>query len=277
MSDAIPSGRSRLHDVLPAVLLILVAIAVAGPWIAPFDPVTPDYRNRLAGISPSHLLGTDQLGRDIASRILTGARASLGMALGAATIATLVGMAAGVLGATMGGRVDWALTRLAEIFQSFPGFIVAVAVLGAYGPSPLGIVVTLAATGWMGHARLVRGLVRSLAIRDHVVAARLYGVAPLPLVRVHMLPLMLPPIIVMWSENWSRAILSVCALGFLGLGVAPPDPEWGAMLADGRSHMGAAPLVMIGPGATILVCVLLINLAGDWMRDRVALDEVRAA
>jgi ABC-type dipeptide/oligopeptide/nickel transport system permease subunit len=263
--------------ILPMALMLLCVVAVLGPQLAPYEATAPDFRARLQGVSPAHLLGTDQLGRDTASRLLVGARSSIGLSLAVSTLAALLGCVVGLAGAAAGPRTDAALTRITEVFQSFPGFIVAVAIAGAFGPSVPGIVLTLVLTGWMAQARLVRGLTRSLMTQDYVVAARLYGVGALALAWRHLLPRLLPPVIVVWSEGWSRAILAVSGLGFLGMGTQPPHPEWGAMLADGRSYMAAAPLLMLAPGLAILLSVLTINLTGDWLRDRFAIDETKAA
>ena len=268
-------GRSDL--VWPILMVVLALLAFCGPWLSVYDVAAPDYRSRLALPSVQHPLGTDHLGRDIAARVLTGARASLGMSLAIATIATLLGLLAGVIGATCGRRTDALLTRVAEIVQTLPAFVIAITVAAAFGASHVSLVVTLAALGWTTHARLVRGLVRSISVREHVTAARLYGLSPVLVFRRHYLPLITPALLVTWSENWSRAVLAISSLGFLGLGVPPPQPEWGAMLADGRSYMGSAPFVMFGPGLAVVFSVLAINLFGDWLRDGLALDEARAA
>lgn len=267
----------RITSPFPLALAGLCVLAAIGPLIAPYDVTTPDFRARLTGVSSSHVFGTDQLGRDIASRLLAGARPSLGLSLVIATLATAIGVGLGALGAALGPRSDSLLTRVTEAFQAFPSFICAVAITGVFGSSTFSIIAALVLTGWMGHARLVRGLSRSIATRTYVVAARLYGVNGFTLFWRHYLPSLLPPIAVVWSEAWSRAILAVSGLGFLGLGAQPPNPEWGAMLADGRSYMSAAPLVMLAPGGAILLSVLTINLAGDWLRDRFAVDETKAA
>jgi ABC-type dipeptide/oligopeptide/nickel transport system permease subunit len=247
----------------PALIGLLTLVALLGPQLAPHDVVAPNFRLRLAPPEWSHPLGTDHLGRDIASRVLAGARATLGMSFAIATLATILGVAV--------------LTRLAEIVQTLPAFVLAVTVSAAFGASSIGIVATFAMLNWTTHARLTRGLVRSIDMREHVTVARLYALPPWLIARRHFLPLVVPPLLVTWSENWSRAILAISALGFLGLGIPPPEPEWGAMLSDGRSYMSAAPLVMLGPGLAVVISVLIINLFGDWLRDRLALDETRAA
>ena len=267
----------RLNGIWPCLMALLLFVALLGPLMAPYDPAIPNYRLRLSSASMMHLMGTDHLGRDILSRVLVGARASLGVSVLIATIATLLGVTAGVV-SVMGGRwTDSAMTRSAEVAQTMPAFIVAVTVAAAFGPSEAGLVIALAALNWTTHARLTRGLVRSISLREHVTAARLYGVSPTQLFRRHYLPLIAPALLVTWSENWSRAVLAVSGLGFLGFGVPPPQPEWGSMLADGRSYLGVAPVVMLGPGLAIVISVLMINLFGDWLRDTVASDTPRAA
>jgi ABC-type dipeptide/oligopeptide/nickel transport system permease subunit len=261
----------------PALIGLLTLVALLGPQLAPHDVVAPNFRLRLAPPEWSHPLGTDHLGRDIASRVLAGARATLGMSFAIATLATILGVAVGILSVMAGRWADAVLTRLAEIVQTLPAFVLAVTVSAAFGASSIGIVATFAMLNWTTHARLTRGLVRSIDMREHVTVARLYALPPWLIARRHFLPLVVPPLLVTWSENWSRAILAISALGFLGLGIPPPEPEWGAMLSDGRSYMSAAPLVMLGPGLAVVISVLIINLFGDWLRDRLALDETRAA
>ncbi len=268
---------ARRSFVWPALIALLVLVALLGPSLTPYDVATPNYRLRLAPPTWSHPLGTDHLGRDIAARVLVGARATLGMSFAIATLATILGVAVGVLSVLAGRWGDALLTRLAEVVQTLPAFVLAVTVSAAFGASHAGLVATFVALGWTTHARLARGLVRAIATREHVLVARLHGVAPFAIVRRHFLPLIAPPLLVTWSENWSRAILAISGLGFLGLGVPPPQPEWGAMLTDGRAYMGSAPLVMLGPGLLIVTSVLTINLFGDWLRDRVSDDQSRAA
>lgn len=269
--------RLKWWSVWPVMLVLVLLLALFGPAMAPYDVATPNYRLRLSAPSFAHLLGTDHLGRDIASRVLHGARASLGMSIAIATLATLIGVAVGITSGIAGGRVDAILTRLLEIVQSFPGFLIAIAVAGAFGSTHMTLIMTLAALGWAGHARLARGLVRSISAREHVIISRLHGSTEGQIIRWHYLPAIAPAVLVSWSENWSRAILAISGLGFLGLGVPPPEPEWGAMLADGRTYLGSAPLVMFGPGLAVVASALIINLFGDWLRDRVSQDDVRAA
>jgi peptide/nickel transport system permease protein len=265
-------------DILWLTLISLLAFAaLIGPHLAPYDVATPNYRQRLAPPSWDHFLGTDNLGRDIASRVLVGARTTLGMSFVIATAATALGLAIGVLSVIAGRWMDALLTRAAEIVQTLPAFVLAVTVSAAFGASHVGIVATFTALSWTIHARMARGLLRSIDAREHVTVAKLYGLPALQIVRRHYLPLISPPMLVTWSENWSRAILAISGLGFLGLGVPPPQPEWGAMLSDGRSYMGSAPLVMLGPGLAIVISVLVINLFGDWLRDSISSDQVGAA
>lgn len=265
-------------DVFWLTLIVALALmALIGPYVPPYDVSMPNYRQRLAVPSWDHLLGTDHLGRDIASRVLVGARATLGMSFVIATAATVIGLAVGIISVMAGRWVDALLTRASEIVQTLPAFVLAVTVSAAFGASEVSVMMTFVALNWTMHARLARGLIRSIDAREHVTVAKLYRLPALQIARRHYLPLVAPPLMVTWSENWSRSILSISGLGFLGLGLPPPQPEWGAMLADGRSHMGSAPLVMLGPTLAIIISVLLINLFGDWLRDRTASDQVSAA
>lgn len=275
-----PVKHSRLRNwgwAWPALIGVLAVVAFLGPHLALHDTLAPNYRLRLAPPSWDHPLGTDHLGRDIASRVLAGAQATLGMSFAIASLATILGVAVGVFSVMAGRWADGALTRLAEIVQTLPAFVLAITVSAAFGASTGGIVTTFVVLHWTTHARLARGLVRSIDAREHVTVARLYALPPWLIMRRHYLPLVVPPLLVTWSENWSRAILAISALGFLGLGIPPPQPEWGAMLSDGRSYMSAAPLVMLGPGLAVVASVLAINLFGDWLRDRLASDDTRAA
>lgn len=271
------SFRNRGDVVWLTLIALLALAALIGPYVAPYDVSTPNYRQRLAAPSWEHLLGADHLGRDIASRVLVGARATLGMSFVIATAATAIGLAVGIISVMAGRWADALLTRAAEIVQTLPAFVLAVTVSAAFGASEVSVMATFVALNWTTHARLARGLIRSIDAREHVTVAKLYGLPALQIARRHYLPLVAPPLMVTWSENWSRSILSISGLGFLGLGLPPPQPEWGAMLTDGRSHMGSAPLVMLGPALAIIISVLLINLFGDWLRDRTASDQVSAA
>ncbi|MEM8577258.1 MAG: ABC transporter permease subunit [Pseudomonadota bacterium] len=244
-----------------------VALALLGPMLAPHDPVAIDIPSRLSGPSADFPLGTDALGRDILSRILYGARWSLGLAFLISLLSLLIGTAIGLMAALGGRLADWGLMRATDTFLAFPELVAAVVIAGLMGASTWSLVFALSVTGWMRYARVARGIGLSLRSRGYVVQARLAGMGGLSIARWHFLPALVPSLVVVWTGMFARAILGISALGFLGFGVQPPAPEWGAMLLDARVHMRSTPLQMIWPGLAVVICVLAINLAGDALRD----------
>lgn len=246
------------------------ALCLFGPMLAPHDPTVINIPNRLAPPGRAWPLGTDAMGRCILSRLLHGARWSLGLAFGISAISFVVGTIAGLL-AAMGGRVvDWGVMRTTDTFLAFPDLVAAVVIAGILGAGTSSLIFALTVTGWMRYARVARGIGLSLATRGYVVQARLVGLSPLAIARWHYLPALLPSLTVVWTGQFARAILGISALGFLGFGVQPPSPEWGTMLLDARIHMRSTPLQMIWPGIMIVICVLAINLSGDALRDQLA-------
>ncbi|MBQ2259979.1 MAG: ABC transporter permease [Loktanella sp.] len=271
-------ARSSLWDaILLGAMLVLVVLAAVGPWLVPSNPTTTDFGARLQSPSAAYPLGTDALGRDQLSRLLAGARATLGLALIISLGAALLGLAAGLAAAAMGGTGDRLLTRATEVLQAFPELIAALAIAALFGPSVGNLVLALVVTGWMRYARLTRSMALAIVARDHVALARMAGLSRLAVLRRHVLPLILPALLVMWTGGWARSILAVSALGFLGFGIQPPAAEWGAMLLDARRHMVEAPHLMWAPGLAILFAVLAISLAGDRLRDLFPFDEARVA
>ena len=248
----------------------IVLVAVLGPLLAPHDPAAINIPQRLAPPGGAHLLGTDALGRDILSRLLHGARWSLGLAFVISVIGLLIGTAIGLIAALGGRLADWAVMRTTDTFLAFPDLVAAVVVAGLMGAGTWSLIFALSVTGWMRYARVARGLGLSLASRGYVVQARLAGLSALSIARWHYLPSLLPSLTVVWTGMFARAILGISALGFLGFGVQPPTPEWGTMLLDARIHMRSTPLQMIWPGLAVVLSVLAINLTGDALRDALA-------
>jgi peptide/nickel transport system permease protein len=252
------------------LMLVFIALAGLGPLLAPHDPSAIDIPNRLSPPSINALLGTDAMGRDIFSRLLHGARWSLGLAFLISVIGLSIGTLAGLI-AAQGGRVaDWVVMRTTDTFLAFPELIAAVVIAGVRGAGTGSLIFALIVTGWMRYARVARGIGLSLQTRGYVVQARLAGMSPLAIARWHYLPALLPSLTVVWTGMFARAILGISALGFLGFGVQPPMPEWGTMLLDARIHMRSTPLQMIWPGLAVVICVLAINLVGDVLRDTLA-------
>jgi peptide/nickel transport system permease protein len=248
----------------------LVAAAAAAPWLAPADPHFQHLEKRLAPPSLAHPLGLDELGRDILSRLLWGGRVSLTVALAVVSLAVSVGTAIGALAGFAGGRVDAFFMRLADVFLAFPGVLLAVALVAVLGPALENLILALSAIGWVGYARLVRGQVQSLARLPFVAAARASGLSRQRVVLCHVLPHVVPTLAVEASLGMAGAILAEAGLSFLGLGVPPPQPTWGAMINGGRPHLLDAPHVSLVPGLAILLTVLVLNLLGEGLAEELA-------
>lgn len=253
-----------------SLFCVLLVVAIAGPLLAPFDPTAIDIPNRLSPPNSRWFLGTDALGRDILSRLLHGARWSLGLAFVISLIGLCLGTVIGLIAALGGKAADWAVMRVTDSFLAFPELVAAVVIAGILGGGVSSLIFALSVTGWMRYARVARGIALSLGSRGYVVQAKLAGMSPIAIARWHYIPSLLPSLTVVWTGMFARAILGISALGFLGFGVQPPMAEWGTMLLDGRIHMRSTPLQMIWPGMAVVICVLAINLAGDTLRDALA-------
>lgn len=278
-TEAVPGPLGRLilrrlaTDRTARVGLVLVVacalVAVLGPSLAPHDPlaVTVD---RLQRPGLHHLLGTDGLGRDLLSRLLHGARLTLGSATVAAAVVTLIGLVVGTAAGYGGGLVDKVLMRLVDVVLAVPGLVLGLAVAGLFHPSLTAVMLALITVWWAGYARIVRGLVLSLRERPFVEAARATGAGEWRVVTRHILPGVVSPVVVLATLEIGQLILVISSLSFLGLGAPPPTPEWGAMLNDGRIYFLSDPHVVLVPGIAISLAVAGFNLLGDGIRD--ALD-----
>ncbi len=242
--------------------LALVA-ALAAPWLAPYDPYRQDLHHRLEGPSARHWLGVDELGRDVASRLLYGARVSIGVGLAVVTFSALLGAALGAVAGFAGGWADTLLMRTADVLLAFPGILLAITVVALLGPALPHLVLALCAIGWVGYARLVRAQVLALAGRDFVTAALAAGVPRRRVLIRHLLPHVAPTLAVQASLGMAGAILAEAGLSFLGLGVPPPSSSWGSMINAGRPHLLDAPHVTLFPGLAIVLTVLGLNLLGE--------------
>ena len=252
------------------ILLLFALTALLAPVLAPYDPVATNPVDRLQGPSSTYGLGTDQLGRDILSRLMWGARLSLGSTAIAALSTMIIGVGVGVIAGYYGGWVDNILMRVADVVLAFPGLILAIAIVGMLGPSVQNVVLGLTLVWWVSYARVTRSLVLSLRERDFVEATRAVGATDRRIMLRHILPNVLSPLIVLVTLDSGRLLLTISGLSFLGLGAQPPTPEWGAMLNAGRTALQKAPQLMIYPGIAISLTVLGFNLLGDGLRD--ALD-----
>ena len=251
-----------------AVLLGLVGAAVLAGVLAPADPNAQELAGRLQEPGAAgHLLGTDQLGRDILSRLIYGSRVSILVGFGAAMLSALIGVSVGLVSGFRRGRLDAFLSWLSNVQLSFPFILLAIAFVGALGPGLRNVILVLGLTGWVVFARLARGETLSASQREYVMAARALGASDLRLMVRHILPNILSPLIVVFTFEVARMIIAEASLSFLGLGVEPRIVSWGSMLADGRQYLDGAWWLATLPGLAIVVTVLGINLLGDWLRD----------
>jgi peptide/nickel transport system permease protein len=251
-----------------AMLALFALSAVFAPLIAPHDPLSQNLDQDLIFYSAGHPLGTDKLGRDILSRTVYGARVSLLVGCATVALSVAMGFALGSLSGYAGGRIDQALMRLVDILMAFPGILLAIAFTAVLGPGIDHVVLALCLIGWTTYARLVRGEILALREREFVHAARALGCPPQRIVLRHLLPNLLPPLLIQATFGLAAAIVAEGSLSFLGLGVAPPTPSWGSMLNDGRQFLLVAPHLTTYPGLALMLTVLALNLVGDALQDR---------
>ena len=253
---------------LPALVLIMWALLAL---LAPIMSLAPEriaLEHILDPPTEGALLGYDDLGRDIAARLISGARTSFLVAIGVVGLSLLAGTLFGTLTAYHGGWWDRLAVLIVDIFLAFPGILLAIALAGLLGPGIDNVIIALTAVGWVGYARLSRAQVLSLAQREHVQAARALGSRHTHIVRHHLLPLMAAPLIIEATFGVAAVVIAEAGLSFLGLGVQPPASSWGAMIRDGTRYMLVAPHVVLAPGIAILLVVLAVNRLGDRLRDR---------
>jgi peptide/nickel transport system permease protein len=261
--------RQRLSFI---VVGLWALVAVTASWL-PLRPNGVDLPRILAPPDATAVLGNDDLGRPVLDRLIVGARTSFVVGFGVVLLSSAAGALLGGVSAYAGGWLDLVLVRVVDVFLAFPGILLAIALAGVLGPGIDNVILALAAVGWVGYARLMRAQVLSLKARDHVAAARALGAGPARILRRHLLPLALAPLIVEASFGVAGAVVAEAGLSFLGLGVQPPQASWGSMIRDGVSYMLVAPHLVLAPGAALMLVVLAVNLLGDTLRDRL---DVRA-
>jgi len=261
-------ARQRLALAGLLLLLLFLLCAVLAPMLTPHDPSQLDLATRLTPPSAAHWFGTDELGRDVLSRTLFGARVSLTVAFAVVAISLAVGLVLGMLAGFYGGWLDTVINLyLTNAFLALPGILLAVAFVAFLGPSLINLTCALALAAWVNYARLVRAQVMAIKQREFVQAARSLGAGDLRLMLRHILPNILQPLLVQAAVGMAAAVLAEATLSFLGLGVQPPTATWGAMLNDARSHLFESPYLIFFPAAAVAVCVLTFNLVGDGLRD----------
>jgi peptide/nickel transport system permease protein len=251
-----------------AVLILLALSSLLAPLLAPHDPLRQNLDQDLVAYSSDHPLGTDKLGRDILSRTIYGGRISLLTGIATVLISLAIGVLAGSLSGYFGGWLDLLLMRLVDILMAFPGILLAIALTAVLGPGFHHVILALCLIGWTGYARLVRGEILSLREREFVQAARGLGCPPKRIISRHLLPNLLPPLMIQATFGLAAAIVAEGSLSFLGLGVEPPTPSWGSMLNDGRQFLLVAPHLTTYPGLALMLTVLALNIVADTLQER---------
>ena len=262
--------RNKLAIAGMVILAVFLLSAILASWIAPYDPVVQELVCRREPPSREHLLGIDEVGRDVLSRIIFGARSSLQVGLGSVSFAIIIGALLGAVAGYLGGWVDNGVMRLMDIMLAFPSLLLAIAIVSILGPGLMNMLYAIAIVSIPLYARIVRASVLSVKEQDYILAARAIGVPPRRILLHNIMPNALTPLIVQGTLGIATAILDAAGLSFLGLGAQPPTPEWGAMLGQGRGSIFSAPHIVFFPGLAMMFTVLGFNLLGDGLRD--ALD-----
>lgn len=259
--------ENKAFRISTLLVLILVIVAVSAPLIAPYDPLYAIMKDANMEPSAAHLFGTDKLGRDVLSRILYGASYSLSSVLVLVSAIFIVGTTLGVLAGYFGGKVDIIIMRIADMMISFPGMILAIAIAGIMGGSLINAMIALLVVTWTKYARLARSMVLKVKKRDFVEAAVVNGGTPIHILWTHIVPNILPLMVITAAADIGAMMMELAGLSFLGFGSQPPAPEWGLMLNEGRIQLQTAPWLMFFPGLAIFLTVVIFNLWGDALRD----------
>jgi peptide/nickel transport system permease protein len=259
--------RNRSALVGGSVLLVIVLISLFAPLLSPYDPIKSNQRLSLTPPSPEHWMGTDRLGRDILSRVMWAGQVSLPIGLVSVAIGVLFGVSLGLMAGYYGGWLEAVSMRFVDLLLAFPGILLALAIIAVLGSSLTNLMIAVGIAAIPDYVRITRGAVLSTKQREYVLAARVVGCRGPVIMLRHILPNVIAPLIVLATLGTAAAIITASALSFLGLGVKPPTPEWGNMLAEGREFLQRAPWVAFFPGAAIMLTVLSINLLGDGLRD----------
>ncbi len=253
-------------------IFLFLAIAVAGaavfaPWIAPKDPYEAVMMDSLKEPSDIYLCGTDKLGRDVLSRVIYGTRTSLTMTLCLVAVIFVIGTALGILAGYFGGMIDSVIMRIADMMISFPGLVLAIAIAGLLGPNMVNAIIAISAVSWTKYARLARSMVLKMKKSLYIEAAKVTGTKTSSILWRYVVPNMIPAMVVTAATDIGTMMLELASLSFLGFGVQAPAPEWGLMLNEGRTYMAKAPWLMIYPGISVVIVVIIFNMLGDSLRD----------
>ncbi|MDO4927724.1 MAG: dipeptide/oligopeptide/nickel ABC transporter permease/ATP-binding protein [Corynebacterium sp.] len=267
--DSTPRATRRIWATPGTIsLLVLTIVVLLGPWLAPQDPLATNLNAVLAAPSAEHWFGTDQLGRDLFSRVLAGGQRTVGISVVALLLSVAVGVVIGLVAGLRGKKTDWALMRIADSFLAFPEYVVAIVITGLMGAGYWNLLLAIIVVKWVGVARLVRAIVLEQRNQPYITAARLSGVPPRTIMTRHLLPHVWGPLIAFATVDVGKIVLLVASLSFLGLGVPRPAPEWGFMLNEGRAYITESTWIMLAPGLAILIFVLVSNVVGDNLAKR---------
>ncbi|RSL32361.1 nickel ABC transporter permease subunit NikC [Salibacterium salarium] len=248
-------------------IILIAVIAIFAPYFAPHDPNLTRLELRLQGPSKDFLLGTDHQGRDILSRLIYGARVSMGSSILVVVVTMIISIVIGTFSGYKGGRIDYIFMRFCDIIMAFPGLVLILAFIGIMGPGLFNLILAMILIQWVSYARIIRGMVMSYKEQQFVSAARMLGSSNFKIIIRHLLPGIIPQIAVLASLDMGTILLHIAGFSFLGLGIQPPTPEWGAMLNDSRQFLRSHPSLMFYPGMMIFVIVMSFNLLGDALRD----------
>ncbi|MBU7594713.1 nickel ABC transporter permease subunit NikC [Metabacillus halosaccharovorans] len=263
------SLKSKKMIVICSIIMcVLFFITLFAPWLAPNDPIAVNLAHKLQSPSLDYPLGTDHLGRCTLSRILYGARISLGFATLIFISSLSIGLVVGIIAGFKGGWVDQLLMRLGDGVMAFPSLLLVLGLVGIWGAGLKQVVLALILVQWVYYARVIRGIVLSLKEQNYIAAAKISGSSQWTIIKKHIIPNVLPPIAVMGTLEMGWAIMDLSSMSFLGLGVQPPTPEWGAMIHEGKSYIRTNPALMIYPGLMILLVVVTFNLLGEALSER---------
>ena len=251
-----------------AVLFGILLMSILAPWLAPYDPLKIDMKNALLPPSKLHLLGTDNIGRDILSRVIYGGRQSIVLAAIATSMSMALGCIIGMIAGYFGSWVDVAITSISNIFQGLPGMTMMIAIAGLMGSGVTSMMLALVITSWVGFSRIVRGEVMKIKKEYFIEGLRSFGVGHMRILFYHVMPNLISSFVIIFATRIASSILSVASLSFLGLGLEPPTPDWGVMISDARMYYRTSPMLVIAPGVCIVLFSLCVNIIADWLRDR---------
>ncbi|MDO4712107.1 MAG: ABC transporter permease [Peptostreptococcaceae bacterium] len=262
------NSKDRMFWVAVTILSIVILVNIFAEYIAPYDPDQINMDMKLRPPSAEHWLGTDALGRDMLSRIIYGGRVSIVLALLATTLSMGSGLLIGVLAGYFGGKIDWMISILINIFQGLPSTCFILAIVGVMGPGSRSLLVALVITSWAGFARVVRTEALKVRKESFVEGLKCFGASDMRLIFGHIIPNILPNVSVLFATRLGRCILTISALSYLGLGIRPPTPDWSVMISDARLNYRSAPYLILIPGIFIFLVLFSINILGDHLRDK---------